>query len=322
LTSSRSIPLIEHAPFVRAIHTVDVSLLTGKRNMRSLVRLVASFFTLLMLRLKRYDTVIDLMAVESPEASRRRKLLIDIIRPKTTVGRNTNGWATFYDQWAPEELLSDIHEVTRKLSVLRAADMIEESSGLELFSTEEDKVSADALVESIGGDGSGGIAVLVPGSWRPTRRWDEERFIAVGTAVFEKHGIPVIVCGGRDELDVIDRVAGGIPGAVSLIDLPPRVLFELFRRVSIVITNDTGPMHIAAAARAPIVSIFGPENPNRYAPGGTESPGAVVSVGADCAPCVKFTCDDMKCLRGIDVEMVLEAVECLLSKQKGKPESV
>jgi ADP-heptose:LPS heptosyltransferase len=190
--------------------------------------------------------------------------------------------------------------------------MIEESTGLLLFSTEEDRMTADALIESIGGGESRGIAVLVPGSWRPTRRWDAENFIAVGTALHKKHGLRVLVCGGRDEQDVIDRVAGGVPGAVSLVDLPQRVLFELFRRVSIVITNDTGPMHIAAAARAPIVAIFGPENPRRYAPGGPENPGEVVSVGVDCAPCVKFTCDDMKCLRGIDAAMVLEAAERLL----------
>ena len=319
LTSERSVDVIERAPFIRNIHTIDVSLLTGKRSVRTFFRLIASLFTLLLLRFKRYDTAIDLMAVETPQASRRRKFLIDIIQPKTTAGRNTDGQAAFYHAWAPETLSSDVHEVTRKLSVLSALVYAGESTSLEVFSTEQDGMSAESLIDSIEGHAYRNIAVLIPGSWRPTRRWAEENFINTGVYLQKDHGALVAVCGSRDERDVIDRVASGIPGAVSLIDLPTRVLFELFRRVSIVITNDTGPMHIAAAARAPIVSIFGPENPRRYAPATDTGRSVALYRSVECAPCVKYTCDDMRCLRGVDVKMVLEAVDTLLSERIGEP---
>ena len=318
LTSKRSVTVIERAPFIRDIHTIDVSLLTGRKNLRTLFRLIVSLFTLLLLRFRRYDIVIDLMAVESPQASRRRKCLIDIIRPKSTAGRNTDGLADFYHTWAPETLLSDIHEATRKLSVPHALGYAKAPTHLEVFSTEGDGMSAESLIDSIKVDGKGNIAVLIPGSWRPTRRWAEERFIETGTYLHKAHDARVVVCGARDERDVIDRVASGIPNAVSLIDIPARVLFELFRRASIVITNDTGPMHIAVAARAPIVSIFGPENPRRYAPAADESPAVALHRGVECAPCVKYTCDDMKCLQGIDVGMVLEAVDAVLSETGGE----
>ena len=81
-------------------------------------------------------------------------------------------------------------------------------------------------------------------------------------------------------------------------------------------------MHIAAAAGTPIVSIFGPENPKRYAPPNDAGGSAVLHRGVECAPCVKYTCDDMKCLRGIDVGMVIEAVDDLLTKKTREPQKV
>lgn len=322
LTSDRSVAVVERAPFIGAIHTIDVSLLTGRRNVRTFFRLCASLFTLLLLRFRRYDIAVDLMAVESPQASRRRRFLIDIIRPRTTAGRNTDGHGDFYHIWAPETLSSDVHEVARKLSVPHALGYGEETTRLEVFSTERDSTAAESLIDSIGGGAHRNIAVLIPGSWRPTRRWAEERFIGTGTYLRETYDARVVVCGGRDERDVIDRVASGIPDAVSLIDITTRVLFELFRRASIVITNDTGPMHIAAAARAPVVSIFGPENPHRYAPAADAGRAVTLYRGVECAPCVKYTCDDMKCLRGIEVEMVLEAVDTILSGAGGETNNV
>jgi ADP-heptose:LPS heptosyltransferase len=126
------------------------------------------------------------------------------------------------------------------------------------------------------------------------------------------------VCGSTDEADAVRAVAGGLSGDTSvLIGLPVLVLFGIIERCDIMITNDTGPMHLAAAARTPsIVAIFGPENPDRYAP--QRKKGVVVlSDRADCSPCTHYSCPTMRCLDGIDVRRVVEAADDLMAQRNG-----
>lgn len=314
LTVKRSAPVIEAAPFVGRVYTADVSALTGKPGLGGLIRLLASLVTLIRLRANRYDLGVDLMAVESRPAARRRKFLIDLIGPARRAGRNTNGWADYLDVKVAEDLSSAVHEVDRKTAVVGALLGDVKAPDMRVFTTRQDSQAAKRLVESLLVEGSRGLAILVPGAWRPTRRWDPEGFIAVGNHLAGRHRLSVAVCGSADEGDILSAVAREIPGAGSLIDVPPRVLFEVIGRCDIMITNDTGPMHIAAAAKKPgIVAIFGPENPDRYAP---RRSGRVVVISdrAACSPCVRYSCDDMHCLTGIGVDRVVSAVDTLLAE--------
>jgi heptosyltransferase II len=96
--------------------------------------------------------------------------------------------------------------------------------------------------------------------------------------------------------------------------VPPRVLFEVFNRCAIIVTNDTGPMHLAAAGRPGIVAIFS-QDPNRYAPGPSDRV-IVLSHPVDCAPCTRYECPDMFCFDGIDVDTVIGAVDTLLGRTR------
>jgi heptosyltransferase-2 len=135
----------------------------------------------------------------------------------------------------------------------------------------------------------------------------------VGNYLGERYGLSVGVFGASDERDVVKAVAGGIVGGKAFLGVPPRVLFEIFRRCAIITTNDTGPMHIAAAAGRPgIVAIFGPEDPNRYAPYRAQGSAVVVFEKVDCSPCTLYMCDNMECLKGITVDRVTDAVDLLM----------
>jgi ADP-heptose:LPS heptosyltransferase len=314
LTVKRSAPVVEKAPFVGRVYTVDVSVLTGRTDARGLVRLVTSLVTLVRLRMNRYDMVVDLMAAESPQAARRRRFLIGLISSGLSVGRNVNGWAAYLDIGVGEDLFSNVHEVDRKLAVVRALFPDISAPGVRVFSTDADARAAQMLFESLRKKGDRGVAILVPGAWRPTRRWGEERFITVGNHLARRHGLSVAVCGASDENDIVKDVARGITGASTLVDVPARVLFEMIGRCDIMITNDTGPMHLAAATERPgIVAIFGPENPDRYAP--KRGVGVVVlSDRVHCSPCVRYSCTDMRCLEGIGAGRVMEAVDTLMAQ--------
>ncbi len=322
LTAKRSSSVVEKADFIRKVYTIDVSLLTGRVSIKSLILFFASIFTLLRLRLRRYELAIDLMAVESPAAAKRRRFLIALISPLRTAGRNTNGWVGYLDIAADEELLSDVHEVERKLSVTKALGMDYAGEEMNVFTTPSDREAAGSLLRSIvdSKDKSGGeikgFSALIPGAYRPTRRWDKDGFVDVGRYLVDRFGLGVLVFGTSDEGEIVSHVTENIPGAFAIYDIEPRAMFEVFRRCDIIVTNDTGPMHIAAAAEGPrIVSIFGPENHNRYAPYGKGSKAEVIFGGAECSPCTLFECDRMDCMKDIGPEAVKKAIKRLMERR-------
>ena len=93
-------------------------------------------------------------------------------------------------------------------------------------------------------------------------------------------------------------------------------LIALFERTAVFLTNDTGPMHLAASVGTPVVALFGPESPEFYAPAGTTR---VIYKRISCSPCLNvynaklFVCPyNARCMKEISVAEVLEAVRSLL----------
>jgi lipopolysaccharide heptosyltransferase II len=148
------------------------------------------------------------------------------------------------------------------------------------------------------------FAVLMPGANWDTKRWDPAKFEALATPLRERFGLQSVVAGGPDTIDL----ARQIPSALNLAgktNLPQ--LVALLQRASLVIANDSGPMHIAAALNRPLVTIFGPTNPIRTGPYGR--PDSVVRVDIACSPCYSRHCSHTSCLRWLGIEPVLAAAE-------------
>ena len=79
-------------------------------------------------------------------------------------------------------------------------------------------------------------------------------------------------------------------------------LIEIVRGAKFMISNDSGPMHIAAALGVPVYAIFGPTDPLRTGPYGKEH--TIIRGDVSCAPCLKRKCNDMKCMKNISAEQV------------------
>lgn len=324
LTVKRSADVIEKADFVRRVYIIDVSFLTGRVGIISFFMFLKSVFTLIRLRLNRYDLSVDFMAVESERSAMTRRGLISVINAKRCSGRNTNGWAGYLDVGGEERLFSDVHEVKRKLIVLEAMGIkaaAGDTEGMTVFTDSKDENEADSVLESIlAKEGmEAGIAALIPGAYRPSRRWDREGFIEVGKYLQDRYGLTVLIFGVTDEKEIISEVSDGITGAYPLFNIPTRVIFEVFKSCAIVVTNDTGPMHIAAAAKRPgIVALFGADTPLRYGPYGKDLESVALYTDEECSPCTLYDCDRMDCLRGIDVDMVKGAVDRIMGRDSGR----
>jgi len=157
---------------------------------------------------------------------------------------------------------------------------------------------------------------LNPGAeFGPAKRWPAERFAVVAREVSRRLASCVwLVFGGtrdRELCQEIARAAGAnalnLAGRTSL-----RQLMALFKLCRVLLTNDSGPMHLAAALGTPVVVPFGSTSPELTGPG---LPGdarqrhRLLSSRPGCAPCFRRDCPiDFRCMTGLSVERVMEAV--------------
>lgn len=181
-------------------------------------------------------------------------------------------------------------------------------------SDDEDRM-VDRRLASAGIDSSNIIIGVNPGStYGQAKRWLPERFADVARKLAERvekveHApVAVALLGakgeeslGKDIAARIDRRSIVLSGATSI-----RELMAMVKRCRLLITNDTGPMHIAAAFGVPIVAVFGPTDSRTTAPYGQER--SVVRESVDCAPCFLRDCPiDHRCMTRISVDRVYDA---------------
>lgn len=110
--------------------------------------------------------------------------------------------------------------------------------------------------------------VLLPGTGRVEKNWSPERYARLASLVFERTGKRSVVLWGPGEEELATVIAGISPIAVKAPPTSIRELVWTIRRAGIVVGGDTGPIHIAAAARAPVVGLYGPTDPGRNGPRG------------------------------------------------------
>jgi heptosyltransferase-1 len=152
-------------------------------------------------------------------------------------------------------------------------------------------------------------AVLAPGTNWPTKRWPIDRFAALPALLKQRFDLDSIVIGGPNET----ALARQIPSALNLAGQTNlRQLCALVERAAVVISNDSGPMHIAAAMNRPLVALFGPTNPTRTGP--HDRPDAVLRLGLPCSPCYSRKCSHQSCLQWLTIDPVLQAIESQLQK--------
>jgi ADP-heptose:LPS heptosyltransferase len=177
--------------------------------------------------------------------------------------------------------------------------------------------------ELIGPLAPGEIVIgLQPAAGRQIKEWDPVRFAEVGSALARKRGIRVMLIGSAGDRPVLDRVRAAWPHDVPLAQLPVDtdlvVLAAVLERLALFITGDTGPMHLASAVGTPVVAIFGPSLPTRYAPLSPRS--RIVRIDIPCSPCNLMRRPPERCvghvpdcLAGIESAQVLAAAYEMLA---------
>lgn len=157
----------------------------------------------------------------------------------------------------------------------------------------------------------------------PAKRWPAANFVAVAREVSRRSGAVWLVLGGPGDRDLAGEIARQVPGAVNLAGRTGlRDLMQVLAACELVLTNDTGPMHLAAALGTPVVALFGSTAPELTGPGLPGDPRHEVLRGyAPCAPCFLRVCPvDSRCLHALTVEQVTAAVwRRLAAGRAGRP---
>jgi len=162
------------------------------------------------------------------------------------------------------------------------------------------------------------IIGINPGAaYGSAKRWYPERFAQVSSALVNRHKAYIIIFGSQQEQGIATEIEN--LSSVPVINMAGKTtirgLMSLIKQCTIFITNDSGPMHIAAALNIPVVAIFGSTDPGKTGPMGDGN--IVIRKDAECSPCFKRQCPtDLRCMDMIKVEDVLTGVERILSNMK------
>lgn len=179
---------------------------------------------------------------------------------------------------------------------------------------------ADARGKWFGGTGPVLLGINPGAAYGPAKRWPIENFAQVSREVAQAvPGVTWVAIGSREERELCDslqRVVGGsfvnLAGETSL-----RELMAVLSLCQVLVTNDSGPMHVAAALGTPVVVPFGSTSPELTGPGLLgASAQALFRSAAACSPCFRRECPiDFRCMLGISVQQVSSAVLGILQKR-------
>lgn len=280
---------------------VDEVFTYAKRRQRSNPRALASFVA--GLRRRRFDAVLVLNTVSFSVTS---MLLAAASGARVRLGSTSRPFghdlsSRFYHLELPlpsADELAGMHESLHNLYPLAPIGVAESDLRSAIVPTAGEERDAERLARAAFGAGSPFVVVL-PGAGKRANIWPPERFAAAASALADRLGAGVLVVGGpvdRFAVDAFLRASERRPEAVAFVGVG--TLASLMRRAACALCNDTGVMHVAGAAGARCVAVFGPTDPRRWKPV-NETVVAVRAMDGNVA--------------SVAVEEVLDAAERLLA---------
>lgn len=164
----------------------------------------------------------------------------------------------------------------------------------------------------------GTLVCLQPGARWMNKRWPAEHFAELVQLALKRNPLlRFAILGGRDDAELGREIASISPG--RCLDLTAKTslpeMVEWLRLSCCLVTNDTGPMHVAAALKKPVIALFGPTDPRRTGPYGQLD--HVAQTDLPCIPCMKSTCswkEPLACLKGISPALVLKKLERIIAQ--------
>jgi len=305
-------------PYTRAVvegnpYVDDVIAYDKKECDRNVFR----FFSFIRsLRQKRFDCAIVL------HPTNRDHLIVFLSGIKRRIGYGRKLGFLLTDRLAHDKQLGQKHESDYALDMARWLGI--EPQEKEFFVPTDSRAErwAGDFLRAAGVKADERVVVINPGASCQSKIWPPERYARVADAL-ARQGHKIVVLSGPDKLDistarlVISHMQERAIDCIAKAPIPETA--SLFRQSSLVISADTGPMHVASAVGVPVIAIFGRNqpgiSPRRWGPVGDKS--VVLHKDVGCTVCLAHACNrGFACLAAITVEEVLVAADRLIQGKK------
>jgi heptosyltransferase-1 len=261
------------------------------------------------LRSRKYDWIIDNHGVF------KSGLLVLLSRGRRKIGfrasagiANEGNYLFTNERFKP--LSIERHALERYLDLIGQMGVTARPATLN-FSVPPDSLKmAESLLRQ-NGFFSRPLVVLHPMAKWATKQWPLGNFAGLISALIERKAW-VVLTGSLQDGEPVEEILGHVPASPAsskVLNLTGktrlRELAGIFSLADLVLTPDTGPMHLAAAVKAPLIALFGPTAPWRTGPYGDNH--LIIRKPLSCSPCFKKSCGTVACMNSISVEEVLAA---------------
>ena len=260
----------------------------------------------------RYDLAINF------EPDIRSNLILAASGAAWTAGYRSGGGGSLLDVAIDYDQRAHTSDNARRLvSTLFQAPVPEDVSPALVVPSESHQNASRLLRDTdgplIGIHASGGRAI---------KQWPPERFAEVGRRLVDAVGATIVLTGGPGDRGLVEVVKAALPAA-HVVDIAGHAdlltLAGVLERLDLLITGDTGPMHLAVAVGTPVVAVFGPSDPARYGPRGPYD--RIVRIDLPCSPCNRIRQPPERCvghtpdcLAFIGPDRVVEAARTVLDE--------
>jgi heptosyltransferase I len=283
----------KHRPIVDLVTAIDRTIALERPSVAAWRTVVAT------LRQTTYDIAIDLQG-----------LLKSAVLARASGAARVVGFSIWHlREKTARPFYSDAHEaegghvIRKNLRLLRAVGVDDDEIRFPLAPV------ASAALDEFRSRVSGPFALVNPGAAWPNKRWPAQRFGDVASFLLEPGGLTPVVLWGPGEEDLAREVIAASSGAAIL--APPTTVTDMVafaRAASLVVSGDTGPLHIATAVGTPTVSVFGPTDPQRNGPFSEDD--IAVSRYDSCGCHYDRECHEPRwCLEDVSVAEVTAAIQ-------------
>jgi lipopolysaccharide heptosyltransferase II len=285
---------------------------------RDRLQILKVFALLRRLRRLSFEKAVNLYRVGSWMGAVRMAILFAVIRSAVKIGHGKGMLGLALNRKPPEHVFERLHCVDAMLGLAKLAGGKPDGDGLKVVWTEGAETKWAEFFKEHRGTRSELMIGINPGGDRSNRRWPPECYALVGDRLSERLNASIVLLGGPGE----ETISGSIEATMTApsVNLAGRLtlddLITVISKLDLLVTNDSAPMHIAAAVQTPLVAIFGPENPSIFGPYTSTRLHRIIQAEVDCRPCETTTCRKAVCLSNISHEQVLQACIKLLNHHK------
>ena len=258
------------------------------------------------LRQRHYDLVIDFHGLF------KSSILVFLSRSKRKLGYDS--WQELSGLFLNEKIFEEMdkHAVDRYLDFTRYLGGKAEQVRFLLPMNKEEERRAQILLDQYHLEDGKFIAFNPVALWE-TKLWDNKKFAHLADLINNELHMKIVFTGTEkksleDITSFMTAESVNLGGETTLMNLA-----YIYKKARMVVTTDSGPMHLAAAVGTPVIAIFGPTDPSRTGPYGVGH--TVIRSAEDCSPCFLKKCPTKKCMENITPEQVFSAVKKIIKEE-------